>query len=129
MGLLDEDVNDDNPPVSHRYVGRTSDSVFTLETHFPERTLQMLDVRFANLVKSFKFNKAHDTLETRPELFGQVIKLSLYRFVQERDSPIHDSILYHLCNIRNSDFEDLALGGIVREGQGETVFSLSLIHI
>ena len=56
LRLLYEDMDDGDSLTNGGYIDGTGDAAFALHPHLPERTLQMLYIRFANTLKTVRLN-------------------------------------------------------------------------
>lgn len=109
-----------NPLFPHRHIGGASYSIVAFEAHFPEWPLQVLDIRFVNLVKPIDFDQMHDTLESRPKLSGQVIKFLLDLFIQECDRLIL-TCKYTIIAISSIWVISVSLNDIAQVGQSRSL--------
>src|ERR1039457_122430 len=89
LRFLDEDPHDHDAPTHGCHVQRSRNSTATLQPHFPQPALQMLDMRLTHTLQTLFFNQLRDTRQPRPHVFRQGIDLRLDGFVQGLDRPAH----------------------------------------
>jgi len=89
LRFFHEDPHNYNSPASGRYIQRPRNPTATLETHFPQATFNVLNVRLAYMFETHCLNQIGDPRQPCPHVCRQCFDPRINRFIQSLDRPSH----------------------------------------